>query len=534
MNKCLNVFLNRKNSIRILVCVVFSAISQPLIAWGISHLSDIFTHHQLSYFLLGKYIFILLWAIFIAWIASNIKSNLLLDGELALRKQVFSGIYAMPIGNFEEMDSGSYYNQIGRDVQLLSSNVFESVIRIMIDIVNIVFISILLMTCHWLSFIIIALFLLPLTINNVLMPKTIGKLQERSMHMFVGMTIKVKDVLSGFSSAKFQEGEDYIKGSTYEYFENTTAAEKRIAKLSNLSALIANSSVTLSQISGFIIAFLLMKNRMIDFSQFILVFQLGMILNVPVVDMINAIISIKSFESYVLNTEKIISIKENKAVYKLDRINSVSFKNVSFCYPEKERYVLNQFNHHFERGKKYLIIGESGSGKTTLAKLFLGILHPSTGSIIYGSGINQQDLLPEEIYHHSAIVPQDIYIFDDSIRRNLDLQGSCSEQKLKKIIEKVKLEKFFATNHYTLETRITNETLKVSGGEKARIGIARALTMNKSVVIYDEVLSGLDPENAEIIEDLILNDNDRIVIHIAHKSSSKYIDRYDEVIRLKM
>ena len=161
----------------------------------------------------------------------------------------------------------------------------------------------------------------------------------------------------------------------------------------------------------------------------------------------------------------------------------------------------------------------------------LGTLHPGSGHIYYDR-IDQQELSPSEIYHHSAVVPQQVYIFDDTIRRNLDLKGNCTDEELLAVISKVKLDKFFAANGYTLDTRISNETLQVSGGEKARIGLARSLTLPKSIVIYDEVLSGLDPQNAELIEDLLLADDERIVIHIAHNSSPGYQDRYDAVVRL--
>ena len=533
MKKVLSVLLNRKNAIRIIGCVCFAAVSQPLIAWAISCLSNVFAQNDLSYLLVLRDLFVVILAIIIAWLATNIKSKLLLESELELRKQVFSGIYAMPIGDFEKKDSGSYYNQIGRDLQLLNSKVFENVIHIMTDIVSIIFIGVLLWSCHWLSVLIIVLFLIPLVINNTLMPRKIEKCQERAMQMLVGMTVKVKDVLSGFSTARFQEGEEYIRQSTFEYFEKTTVLEKGIARLSNLSALVANACVTISMLSGFIVASILMNSQLIVFSQFVLIFELGMMLNKPVVDLINSMIYIRSFQPYVSNTEKVLSVHINGDDYKLERVDTVSFENVSFSYPGKERCVLQQFNYRFERGKKYLIVGESGSGKTTLTKLLLGILHPSAGVINYNS-IGQQYLSPEEIYHHSGIVPQQIYIFDDTVRRNLDLQGTCSNQQLQEIIKKVKLDKFFAANHYTLDTHISSETLQVSGGEKARIGMARVLTLNKSIVIYDEVLAGLDPQNAELIEDLILADNDQIVIHIAHNSSPKYSDRYDEVIHLNI
>ena len=93
-----------------------------------------------------------------------------------------------------------------------------------------------------------------------------------------------------------------------------------------------------------------------------------------------------------------------------------------FVYPEKQRSVLDHFNYCFEQGRKYLIVGESGSGKTTLIKLLLGTLHPGSGHIYYDR-IDQQELSPSEIYHHSAVLPQQVYIFDDTIRRNLDLKG---------------------------------------------------------------------------------------------------------------
>ena len=139
-------------------------------------------------------------------------------------------------------------------------------------------------------------------------------------------------------------------------------------------------------------------------------------------------------------------------------------------------------------------------------------------------------LLPLTV--NNLLMPQQVYIFDDTIRRNLDLKGNCTDEELLAVISKVKLDKFFAANGYTLDTRISNETLQVSGGEKARIGLARSLTLPKSIVIYDEVLSGLDPQNAELIEDLLLADDERIVIHIAHNSSPKYQERYDAVVRL--
>lgn len=533
MKSLLSIVFSSKNSMKLVFCVLFSAASQPLIAWSFSGLTGTFLSQPPIYSVIIQNALLLIVALIAAWISNNLKADITYNSELTLRNRVFSSIYSIPIGDFDKKDSGSYYNQIGRNVQMLQTGLFESTIKIMIDVLTILFISALLLYCHWMSLIVILIFLVPLVIGNIVMPKKIGKYQDRSMHTLTSMVVKLKDVLSGFFTAKFQESEKYIEDTMHGYFFRSSSLEKRIANLNNLSALIAGASVTLSQFSGLFVAFYLMSKNQIDFAQFILIFQLGMGINGPLVDLINSCISIRAYRPYIQETEEILLNGFVKPDFLLKDIKEINFTNVSFTYPEKHRSVLCDFNYRFEKGKKYLLIGESGSGKTTLIKLLLGIIKPTQGAIFYDN-IDQNELSHHEIYHHCTVVPQQVYVFDDTIRRNIDLRGECTDTQLQAIIQKAKLETFFAANHYTLDTEISNETLQVSGGEKARVGLARTLTQNKSIVIYDEVLSALDSQNAKLVEDLILSDNERITIHISHTSNPEFFERYDEIIRLNI
>lgn len=533
MKRVFLVIFQKKNVIKLVAYVLFAAVSQPLIAWSISGLSNVFVEQQIEQQTIMKEILILLVALILAWVGDNIQSDLKFSGELELRKKVFEGIYSLPVEEFEKQDSGAYYNQVARDMQMIRDNVLGQALNIMADILKICFIAILLCYCHWLSFIIIVIFLIPLVISNTMIPRKIGACRENSLQKWTEMTVKMKDVFSGFVPAKFLNGGNYVKQSMFQCFEEGIKIEKKIIKLVNLSAFITNTSVTVSQFSGMFIAFYLMINGRIDFAKFILIFQLGMIINTPVTDLINSVIDIRSFEPYINNTENWLLKDTTLKEQKLESISQVTFDNVTYIYPQKERYILKDFNFKFERGKKYLIIGESGSGKTTLTKLLLGMIHPGSGNILYDD-YNQQEISPMELYHHATMVPQQVYIFMDTIRRNIDLQGKCTDEQIWEIIDKVKLRKFFEANHYTLDTQISNETLQVSGGEKARIGLARTMTLQKSIVIYDEVLAGLDKTNAEMIEELILEDTDRIVLHIAHNWAPQNLNRYDEVLRLKI
>lgn len=528
-NNLRNIIFNKNNYFHILVCTLFISASQPMVAWSISLLSSVFINNSIKNNVIIKNIGILVLALIINWFGNRIKSNLILDSEVNLRKQIFSKIYEMPISEFIQSDSGTYYNQIGRDVQIISENVFSKMLNIVIDIFSILFISLILLHSHWLSFIIIIIFLMPLIFNNIYMPKKIAYFQDKTMDKFIAMTIKVKDVLNAFIPVKFSSGEKYIEESTFNIFDDITTNQKSIAKLSDLSAFIANTSVTISQFSGIFIAFLLLNLKKIDMTGFLLIFQMGVIINQPIIDLINSIISVLAFNTYIISSEKLLGKPSPKSNNHQTSVTKICFNNVSFQYSHNERYLLKNFNYNFERGKKYLIIGESGSGKSTLVKLLLGIVSPTYGGIFFDN-INQKDMTHEEILQLSTIVPQQVYILDDTIRRNIDLKGDCSDEKIMEILQKVNLSNFLDKNSYTLDTRINSETLQVSGGEKARIGLARTLTLEKSIVVYDEVLSGLDNKNAEAIEELLLDSDNNIVIHIAHNSLPQFINRYDDII----
>jgi len=529
MKRLLEMILKPSNYLKIVVCVMLAATSQPLIVYAFSELSEFFTTSANIRMLILNILIVVI-AIFMAYLADNIKMNITYTAELELRKKIFASIYNRSIKKFNVVDSGEYYNQIGREVQFLQKHLYEAFINMIINIVTIIIIAILMLKCHYMSFIVVALFLIPLILNNAIMPEKIAECEENSIGTLRAMVVKLKDVLSGFESARFQEANIYIESVMNEKFTDGNNAEKKIQKLSNVSALIANASVTLSQFSGLFVAFYLVKTSQINLTQFILIFQLGMIINLPVVDLINSIISIKSSRPYIENASNILqdTYKEKTADI-LENIEEINLKNITFAY--NDRKIFDNFSYSFEKGKKYLIVGESGSGKTTLIKLILGMIKPLSGKILYDrTDIN--NITNNEIYHHCGLVPQQIHIFDDTIKRNINLNGQCSDDKLNEIIKKTKLTKFMDTNNYNLDSMISDETIQVSGGEKARIAVARMLALDKSVIIYDEPLASLDSENAKAIEELLLSDSEHIIIHIAHTSSKDLENCYDDIIRI--
>ena len=158
-----------------------------------------------------------------------------------------------------------------------------------------------------------------------------------------------------------------------------------------------------------------------------------------------------------------------------DKISNIVFDNVCFSYNEKQ--LIKNFNSEFKENKKYLIKGESGSGKTTLINLLLGFEKLDSGNIF----INGKVCETEDILGKISIVRQDIFLFNDTLRNNISLYEDVDDENIFKVLNTINLTKFSSVEG--LDTMIENSGINLSGGEKRRIMLARALIRKKDVLI---------------------------------------------------
>ena len=199
-----------------------------------------------------------------------------------------------------------------------------------------------------------------------------------------------------------------------------------------------------------------------------------------------------------------------------------------FCVPIFYYFIkTNKENKYFKENKKYLIKGESGSGKTTLINLLLGFEKLDSGNIF----INGDVCETEDILEKISIVRQETFLFNDTIRNNISLYEDIEDENILKILNTVNLIKFSSVED--LDTIIENSGINLSGGEKRRIMLARALIRKKDVLILDEPLANLDKNNAHLIEDLILKINDVTLIVISHTFSEEKLKEFDEIYSLE-
>ncbi len=174
---------------------------------------------------------------------------------------------------------------------------------------------------------------------------------------------------------------------------------------------------------------------------------------------------------------------------------SVNFDSVSFAYT-KDRPILKDLSFTIPAGRKFAVVGPSGAGKSTLARLLFRFYDVSSGSVSV-DGQDIRDLTQASLRRAIGVVPQDTVLFNKSIRENIAYgKPTASEDEILQAVRLAHLEHFIAQLPDGLDTLVGERGLKVSGGEKQRIAIARVLLKNPAILIFDEATSSLD-SNAE-------------------------------------
>ncbi|MGZ5280720.1 MAG: ABC transporter ATP-binding protein [Bacteroidia bacterium] len=207
----------------------------------------------------------------------------------------------------------------------------------------------------------------------------------------------------------------------------------------------------------------------------------------------------------------------------LPEIESLIFKDVSFQHKTANVKALHGINFGVHKGQTIAFVGPSGSGKTTLVKLLVGLYQPQEGHILY-NGITENDIDLDQLRNKIGFVTQDTQLFSGTIRENLlFVNPNATEEQCFDVLKKAACYNLLARADKGLDTVIGEGGVKVSGGEKQRLSIARALLRNPDLLVFDEATSALDSLTEEEITNTIREVSksaEQITILIAHRLST--------------
>ena len=240
----------------------------------------------------------------------------------------------------------------------------------------------------------------------------------------------------------------------------------------------------------------------------------------PLAQFVSSLLEIKSIRKVVDKIEKIPESEDSLPEEKTFSAPDLHLSHLTLGYGEK--VLLDDVSLTIPFGKKVLITGESGSGKTTLFECLLGYRKPLSGSYSWGEE-NNAELL--------SYCPQEPYLFLGSLEENITLfSSSIDQEKWKKVMEECVLTSFVEKRG--LNTPLNEYDSKISLGEKQRISLARALYLDRPILLLDEVTSSLDKENSAILLSSLSKIEGKTILLISHQEQTENADFFDLRYRL--
>lgn len=248
--------------------------------------------------------------------------------------------------------------------------------------------------------------------------------------------------------------------------------------------------------------------------------------------------SIMEWKAQSVNIEKIFSAldyrpaKEYFDIRNFDKCIELSLKNLSFRYERSNNYVLRNINVDIRLDGTIALVGKSGCGKTTLVNLLLGIYTPTEGSLYYGD-IDLEKVVPSSRNKIVTAVTQTPELLNLSILENLKLvRPNATMEEIEDACRRADIYDFIQSTPNKYETIIGERGIKISGGQKQRLAIARVLLSKASIVIFDEATSALDNESeGKVVKAIAELAESKTIISIAHRFST--IARYDRLYMLQ-
>lgn len=241
-------------------------------------------------------------------------------------------------------------------------------------------------------------------------------------------------------------------------------------------------------------------------------------------------VSMENYENLMNAKSEVVPLEPSA----LGKISELKFTNVSFKHQTASDYAVKNISFTIHKGETVAFVGPSGSGKTTLVKLLVGLYHPIEGEVFYNS-INSKNINLNELRQQLGFVTQDPQLFSGTIKDNLlFVKPNATDAEINNVLQKAACGNLLRRADKGIETTIGEGGIKVSGGEKQRLSIARALLREPKLLIFDEATSALDSLTEEEISETIrgLSSNkEQITVLIAHRLST--IMHADKIIVLE-
>ncbi|MBS1510191.1 MAG: ABC transporter ATP-binding protein [Bacteroidetes bacterium] len=432
----------------------------------------------------------------------------------------------LPYQEFEDQRSGETLSILTK-VRTDTEKFIVAFINVLFGIlVGIVFVSIYAFSLHW--------SIMPIYMGGILILALLMSVLSKKIKVIQKNIVKETTVLAGTTTESLRNIElvkslgltdqeiKRLNTNTYKILGLELRKVKSIRTLSFIQGTFVNF---LRQVIMFTLLWLVFKGKLTAGEVMTLTFYSFFIFG-PLQEIGNIILSYREAEASLNNFHALMQKTpetEPASPKALGNIHNLVFKNVSFQHKTAGQKAIDNFSFEVEQGETVAFVGPSGSGKSTLMKLLVGLYRPQEGKILY-NGLDETEIHFDDLRKQIGFVTQDTNLFSGTIKENLlFVNPEASEELLRDVLQKASCNNLLARAEKGLDTMIGEGGLKLSGGEKQRLSIARALLRQPHLLIFDEATSALDSLTEEEITNTIIeisSQKEQITVLIAHRLST--------------
>ena len=448
--------------------------------------------------------------------------------------EMIGSILLSDVQTIEKKHSGKYISHFLYDVGMIYQLVSTGLLNIMKDSITLIALASLMFYQNW-KLALFSLIMMPMAAYVAKsLGKRMGKATVKSAESTGSFSTLITEILKGTRIIRIYQKEDFEKDKSNKAIKDLTSKEVKMNKIL-IRATPVMETLTGIMIAGFIYfsGFLIAKGE-IGLNNFFSFLAAMMLAYQPIRSLatINMVIyqgtaaAERIFK--VIDEENKINNQEGSPNIKIKKSN-LSFKNVSFKYDSGKISAVKDISLEIEGGKITALVGHSGAGKSTILNLIPRFYDPQDGTISIDAQ-NIRDVSIESLRKNISLVSQDTVLFDDSVKNNVKYAKlDASDEEIMHACKLAAADDFIRGLPSKYETKIGENGFRLSGGEKQRLSIARAILKNSPIILLDEATSSLDAESESKVQNAILNlTQNRTTIVIAHRFST--INKADKII----
>ncbi|GAA0713473.1 ABC transporter ATP-binding protein [Paraclostridium ghonii] len=446
----------------------------------------------------------------------NVSENM----TILFREKMFNKIINAPMDFFDNSNNGAIVSRISNDGKSISEFIANFFIIILKNIILIALVIIqMLFLCKEVTLIVIFLYGVYFFFNWKV-SKKFSPMSREIQKSYDQICIKINRSVSSINTIKAFNKEEQVKNEFKEIIETNYLNSIKYKKLGMLMGSISNAIMITSLAIIYGMGSLFAMNETITIGTVMALGTYFQILGQPVNELLNSNIDIRTIMPIFDRINEYINLETEKSSdgkSDIKYIEEIEMKNVGFKYKNGIK-ALNNINFKLPSKGIFAFVGDSGAGKSSLIKLLSAFYNSYDGEI----RINQKELKSygvSDVRKVISLVSQDIELLNESIKDNIKMGRDIKESQIKEVIKNLNLEETIDKLEGKYET-IINERVNLSGGEKQRISIARALVEDSLVYIFDEPTAALDTINEKKVKDILEElSKDRLVIIITHNLS---------------